>query len=83
MKKLSPKYKVPLTMLIMMPTMMLGMPAIMIYRNLPDGASFIDPWLTAVAQIVPSALLMIVVVGGLANLLVTKILIETTDVSSS
>lgn len=76
MKKLPHKFKFPLMALFMMPTMLLGLPAIMTYRNLPEGAPFLEIWLNAVGQTVPPALLMVVVVGGLTRLLVTKVLIE-------
>ncbi len=76
MKKLPHKFKFPLIASIMMPTMLLGMPAIMTYRNLSEGEPLLELWLTTVEQTVPPALLMAVVVGSLARFFVTKVLVE-------
>lgn len=76
MKKLPQKFTIPLMMLFMMPTMLLGLPAILTYRNLPEGAPFLESWLTAVGQTVPLALALVVVAGTLIRLLVTKVLVE-------
>jgi hypothetical protein len=76
MKKLPSKFRMPLMGMIMAPTMLMGLPAIMLWRNLPEGAPFIEPWLNAMGQTVPYALVMAITVGSLANLLITKVLIE-------
>ena len=76
MKKLPHKFQIPMMLLIMMPTMLPGIPATMTYRNLPQGTPFLEPWLNAVGQTVPLALLMVVVVGSLAKLLISKLLVE-------
>lgn len=63
-------------MAIMMPIMLLGLPAIMTYRNLPEDTPFIDAWLTDLGQTIPSALVLVIVAGTLTRLLVTKVLVE-------
>ena len=76
MNKLPHKCTIPHIVSSMMLTMLLGMPAIMTYRNLPEGATFMQPWLDAIAQTVPSAFLMAIVAGTLTRLFVTKVLVE-------
>jgi len=66
-------------MLFMMPTMLLGMPAIMTLRTLPEGAVFLEAWLQNVANTVPMALLMVLVVGGSVRFIVTRFLIQAGD----
>ena len=76
MKKLPPKFRIPLMASIMMPTMLLGLPAILTYRNLPAGAPFTEHWLEAVGQTVPLALLLAVGVGSLAHFVISGLLHE-------
>jgi hypothetical protein len=77
MNKIPKKFKIPLMMSIMLPTMILGLPAIMTYRLLPDGADFLSNWINAVGQSAPLALGMALSVGFLANLFITKVLLES------
>lgn len=76
MKKLPRKFQVPLIISIMMPTMLLGLPALMLYTNLPAGTALFEPWLDAVSKTIPLALPMAITAGTLARLFVSKVLIE-------
>jgi len=76
MNKIPRKFKIPLMMLIMLPTMILGLPAIMTYRLMPEGADFLATWSNAVAQSAPLALILALSVGFCANLFITKVLLE-------
>jgi hypothetical protein len=77
MKKLPYKYKYPLMISIVMPTMMLGLPALMTYYNLVEGALFVEQWMYTMGQVVPSALLMLLAIAGTVRLVVTKFLLES------
>lgn len=76
LKKLPHRFRIPLMASVMMPTMLLGLPAILTYRNLPAGAPFTEHWLEAVGQTVPLALLLAVGVGSLAHFVITNLLLE-------
>lgn len=76
MKKFDRKYQYPLMMSMVLPTMLLGMSGIMAFRNLPVGADFFSAWGGAIAQVVPSALLLLVVVAPIVRLFVTKVLLK-------
>ncbi|GGP57765.1 DUF2798 domain-containing protein [Shewanella saliphila] len=76
MKKLNIKYKYPLMVSMVLPTMLLSMPAIIVYKNLPIGGSFLSLWLETIAQVVPTALILLVIVAPTVRLFVTKVLIE-------
>ncbi|GAL17596.1 MULTISPECIES: DUF2798 domain-containing protein [Vibrio] len=76
MKKFPRKFQYPLMVSMVLPTMLLGMPAIMVAKNLPNGASFLDAWMNAAGQMLPSALLLLAIVAPTVRLLVTKILLE-------
>lgn len=76
MKKLPHKFKIPLIMLIMMPTMLMGLPAIMTYRTMPQGADFVELWLNNVWQTVPPALLMVIMVGSITRFVVSNFLVQ-------
>ncbi|TCI01968.1 DUF2798 domain-containing protein [Corallincola luteus] len=80
MKKLPKKFQYPLIISMVMPTMLLGMPAIFAFRQLP-GDSFqfkewVNVWQSTVVEFVPFAFLLLVIVASTARLLVTKLLIE-------
>lgn len=76
MKKFPRKFQYPLMVSMVLPTMLLSMPAIMVAKNLPQGSVFFDAWLTAVGQMLPSALLLLAVVAPTVRLFVTKVLLE-------
>lgn len=76
MKKFSRKFQYPLMVSMVLPTMLLGMPAIMAYQSLPEGASLLDAWMEMVGNIVPSALLLLAVVAPTVRLFVTRVLLE-------
>ncbi|MGR5093912.1 DUF2798 domain-containing protein [Vibrio maritimus] len=76
MKKFPRKFQYPLMVSMVLPTMLLGMPAIMVAKNLPNGASFLGAWMNAAGQMLPSALLLLAIVAPTVRLLVTKILLE-------
>lgn len=80
MKKFPRKFQYPLMMSMVLPTMLLGMPAIMAYRSLVEGTSFLSTWMDMVGQVVPSALLLLAVVAPTVRLFVTKVLLEPKDV---
>lgn len=77
MKKFHPKHQYPLMALFMLPTMLLGMSGIMAYRNLNAGEAFFAAWGDAIMQVVPSALLLLVVVAPMVRLFVSKFLLAT------
>ncbi len=72
MKKFPRKFQYPLMVSMVLPTMLLSMVA----KNLPQGGMFFDACLTAVGQMLPSALLLLVVVAPTVRLFVTKVLLE-------
>ncbi|MEH6451826.1 MAG: DUF2798 domain-containing protein [Psychromonas sp.] len=76
MKKLPRKYLYPLMLSMVLPSMLMGMPAIMVYQTLPEGAAFFGAWKSAASQVIPSALLLLAVVAPTVRLFVSKILIE-------
>lgn len=76
MNKFPRKFQYPLMVSMVLPTMLLGMPAIMVAKNLPQHVSFLNAWLEAVGLIVPSALLLLAVVAPTVRLFVTKVLLE-------
>ncbi|MCK8083677.1 DUF2798 domain-containing protein [Vibrio sp. 1CM24A] len=76
MKKFPRKFQYPLMVSMVLPTMLLSMPAIMVYKNLPNGMSFFDAWVAALGQMLPSALMLLAVVAPTVRLFVTKVLLE-------
>ncbi|PSW15794.1 DUF2798 domain-containing protein [Photobacterium rosenbergii] len=76
MKKFPRKYQYPLMMSMVLPTMLLSMPAIMAYKTLPEGMSFYEAWLAAVGQMLPSALMLLAVVAPTVRIFVSKVLLE-------
>ncbi|GEA61532.1 DUF2798 domain-containing protein [Vibrio comitans] len=76
MKKFDRKFQYPLMASMVLPTMLLGMTAIMAFRNLPNGVDFFAAWGVAIVQVVPSALLLLAVVAPLVRLFVTKALLK-------
>lgn len=76
MKRFPRKFQYPLMVSMVLPTMLLSMPAIIVAKTHPDNGAFFDAWLDAVHQIVPSALLLLFFVAPLVRLFVTKVLIE-------
>ena len=79
MKKLPHKYKFPLTASFVMPSMLLGMPAISTWRNLDEEALFLEQWLNAVGQTVPLALALMLTVATIARLIVSRFLVEAKE----
>jgi hypothetical protein len=75
MKKFPRKFQYPLMVSMVLPTMLLSMPAIMVAKTLSADEAFLDAWLNAVAQMVPSALLVLAVVAPMVRLFVTKVLL--------
>jgi hypothetical protein len=80
MKNIPRKYQYPLMVSMVLPSMLLGMSGIMAYRNLPAGANFITSWGEAIVQVVPSALLLLVVIAPMVRLFVTKVLLQPEEV---
>jgi len=80
MKKFSRKFQYPLMVSMVLPTMLLSMPAIMVAKTLPENGvfsgAFLEAWLNAVSQLVPSALLVLALVAPTVRLFVTKVLLE-------
>ncbi|KAB0285586.1 DUF2798 domain-containing protein [Vibrio fortis] len=76
MKKFPRKFQYPLMVSMVLPTMLLSMPAIMVAKTINAEQTFFDAWLNAVTQMVPSALLVLGVVAPMVRLFVTKVLIE-------
>lgn len=76
MKKFPRKFQYPLMVSMVLPTMLLSMPAIMVAKTLPANGVFFDAWLNAVSQMVPSALLVLALVAPAVRLFVTKVLLE-------
>ncbi len=80
MKKFPRKFQYPLMVSMVLPTMLLSMPAIMVAKALPENGVFTDAffgaWLSAVSQMVPSALLVLALVAPTVRLFVTKVLLE-------
>lgn len=76
MKKFPRKFQYPLMISMVLPTMLLGMPAIMAAKSLPQGASFIDAWLEVAGLMLPNVLLLLAVVAPTVRLFVTKVLLE-------
>lgn len=76
MKKFPRKFQYPLMASMVLPTMLLGMTAIMSYRMLPVGGDFMATWGAVIGQIIPYALLLFVVVVPTVRLFVTKFLLE-------
>lgn len=76
MKKFPRKFQYPLMVSMVLPNMLLGMSGIMAYRNLPIGADFFSAWGSAIAQVVPAAILLLAVIAPLVRLFVTKVLLQ-------
>ncbi|MBM7034829.1 DUF2798 domain-containing protein [Vibrio ulleungensis] len=79
MKKFPRKFQYPLIASMVMPTMLLSMPAILVSKHLPADESFLDAWLSAVSYMVPIALMLFAVVAPLARLIVTRVLLVPED----
>ncbi|MBY5991160.1 DUF2798 domain-containing protein [Ferrimonas balearica] len=76
MKKLPRRFQYPLMVSMVLPTMLMGMPAIQAYKTLPQGEPFLDAWLAALGQMLPTTLLLLAVVAPTARLVVTRLLLE-------
>jgi len=76
MYKLPRKYKYPLMISMVLPSMLLGMPAILAYKTKQPESSLLETWLSLIGQVIPSALLLLVIVAPLARLIVEKVLLE-------
>ncbi|QIA65114.1 DUF2798 domain-containing protein [Vibrio astriarenae] len=76
MKKFPRKFQYPLMVSMVLPTMLLSMPAIMVSKTLPVDGEFFDAWVNAVSQMVPSALLLLAIVAPTVRLFVTRVLVE-------
>ncbi|WP_394242295.1 DUF2798 domain-containing protein [Vibrio astriarenae] len=76
MKKLPRKFQYPLMVSMVLPTMLLSMPAIMVTKTLPADGEFFDAWVNAVSQLVPSAVLLLTIVAPTVRLFVTRVLVE-------
>ncbi|AYM88846.1 MULTISPECIES: hypothetical protein [Pseudoalteromonas] len=76
MKKIPRKYQYPLTVSMVSSSMLLGTSGVMAYKTLPDEASFISAWINSIEQIIPFAIMLLLVVAPTIKLLVTKILLE-------
>ena len=76
MKKFPRKFQYPLMVSMVLPTMLLSMPAIMAAKNLPEDGVFFEAWINALGQMVPSALLLLAIVAPTVRIFVTKVLLE-------
>lgn len=76
MRKFPRRFQNALITMLMMPTMLLSMSAIMAYRSMPVGSDFVSAWGQAIAHVAPTALLLIAVVAPTIRLFVTKILLQ-------
>lgn len=76
MKKFPRKFQYPLMMSMVLPSMLLGMPAIMALRNLTADTNFLNLWWGMLSQVVPSALLLLLFVAPIVRLFVTRVLLE-------
>ncbi|SHG79320.1 hypothetical protein [Ferrimonas marina] len=76
MKKFPRQFQYPLMVSMVLPTMLMGMPAIMAYKSLPEGGDFLAAWGSNLASMLPSTLLLLAVVAPTVRLFVTKVLLE-------
>lgn len=76
LKRVPRKFQYPLMISMVLPTMLLAMPAILTYQNLPEGAPFMAAWFNTLSQVIPAALTVLVVVAPIVRLFVTRILLE-------
>lgn len=76
MNKFPRQYQYPLMISMVLPSMLLGMPAIMAYRNPVAGIGLFDAWTAALAQVLPAAAMLLAVVAPTVRLFVTKVLLE-------
>ncbi|NOH78651.1 DUF2798 domain-containing protein [Vibrio sp. RE86] len=76
MKKFPRKFQYPLMVSMVLPTMLLSMPAIMVAKTVSSEDAFFEAWMTAVAQMVPSAILLLAIVAPTVRLFVSKVLLE-------
>lgn len=76
LKKFPRHWQYPLMISMVLPSMLLLMPAILTWQNLPDGALFLDAWFKTLGQVVPAALMVLVVVAPAVRLFVTRVLLE-------
>ena len=76
MKKFPRKFQYPLMVSMVLPTMFLSMPAIMAAKSLPEDGVFIDAWMNAIGQMLPTALLLLAIVAPAVRIFVTKVLLE-------
>jgi hypothetical protein len=79
MKKISRKFQYPLMASMILPSMLIGMSGIMAYRNLAAGADFFSAWGESIMQVVPPALLLLMVIAPTVRLFVTKVLLQPED----
>ncbi len=76
MKKFSREYQYPLMASMVLPIMLLGMPAIMAYQTLPADQAFLAAWTDMLTRIVPPVLGMLAVVAPSVRFFVTRVLLE-------
>ncbi|WP_163134099.1 DUF2798 domain-containing protein [Agarivorans sp. Alg241-V36] len=76
MKKFPRKFQYPLMVSMVLPTMLLSMPAIMVAKTQTTNGNFFEAWLSAVFQMVPSALIVLALVAPAVRLFVTRVLLE-------
>lgn len=76
MKKFNKKYQMPLTAMFMMPSMLLGLPALRLWITTPKGEPIYDKWIETISTGAPISLLFILILFPLIRTVVTKYLIE-------
>ncbi|WP_350433236.1 DUF2798 domain-containing protein [Shewanella sp. H8] len=76
MRKFPSKFKYPLMISMVLPTMLLSMPAIITYKSMPQDGEFIALWFDTIVQVVPSALILLAVVAPTIRVFVSTVLIE-------
>lgn len=79
MKKFPQKFKYPLIASMVLPSMLLGMTAIMARKMVSDDVSFMSAWSCSIGEVIPSALLLLAVVAPTVRLFVSKVLLESEE----
>ncbi|WP_158773608.1 hypothetical protein [Cobetia sp. L2A1] len=74
MRKIPARYQFPVTMALMLPIMLLGMPLLILSRSIPAEGSLLNAWLRYLAEGLPLALPLALVAIILVRLLVTRVL---------
>jgi hypothetical protein len=75
MKTINKKYKMPITMLIMLPLMLFLLPACRLWYVTPKGISIYPMWLETIKSTVPSTLLFFVIFFTITNIIINRIFI--------